>query len=344
MKTTNKLLTAGFAVLAAAFSANVSAETFVSWTSPANGSSYDSGSTVTLTGTANTTGSISDQLDLVIVMDSSGSMGSYRNSTGGYCYDYGSSSCKTVQDWQKEAALTLVNNLPAATTSVSIVEFDSYSSTVQTLVSLSTNLADITNAINSVNASGGTNIGTGIDQATSELTGINATAGASSQMVVFSDGYSSGSPAASASAAIAAGVDAVHSVALPGASITTMESIATAGNGTFINATTDISSLTSIFTSGGTLAGLDYVDITLNDGTLVSDVATDAFGNFSIDVVIAAGTNNFFADAYGTDGTSATAQLTLNGRTSDVPEPATLGLLAAGLFGMGAARRKKSAS
>lgn len=326
------------------------ADTSVNWTSPANGTTYPTGTSVTITGQAGATGQVGGSgLDLVIVLDSSGSMGTLNNAAGGSCSPV-SATCKTRQNWQREAAIALVNNLPAGSTSVSIVEFDSDASVVRTLVPLSSDLALVVAAINAVDASGNTNIPSGIVAGTAELTGVRHTAGRPQHMVVMSDGATTGNPSLSAAAAIAAGVEAVHSVALPGSVVSVMQGIATSGNGTFINASTNLTSLIDIFSgTSGSLVGLDRVDVTLADGTLLTDVATDAFGNFSLNVTLAQGANTFVANAFGTDGTTASATLTLNGFTQTtepphgVPEPSTLLLLSAGLLGVAGARRRRAA-
>jgi hypothetical protein len=313
----------------------VLAATAVSWISPADGSSYPVGTTVAPTGVASATGTVGDGLDLALVLDSSGSMGSYYTVNG---------TTKTLAQWQKDAAIALVNNLPTTNVAVSIVEFDSDANLVKQLTPLMTDKAAIIAAINSVDASGGTYIGAGINVATSELTGANHTVGWSQQMVVFSDGYTSGDPATNAAAAVTAGVEAVHSVALPGASITTMQSIATAGNGTFINASTStgIQDLIDLFSGvGGSLVGIDHVDITMPDGTFLGSIAVDALGNFQTpDWLMKLGPNDFLATAYASDGSSASAMLTLYGTTA-VAEPGTLGLLGFGLLSLFGVRRRK---
>ncbi len=324
-------------LLLSAFTMSAYAATAVSWTSPADGSSYPVGTTVAPTGVASGIGQTGTGLDLALVLDSSGSMGRYE--TVG-------AVTQTRAQWQKDAAIALVNNLPDSMTSVAVVEFDRDANLVTMLSPLLTDRAAIIAAINSVDASGGTYIGRGIRVATTELTGAGHTVGRSQQMVVFSDGSTSGTPATDASNALAAGVDAVHSVALPGANISTMQSIAGAGNGTFIDASssTGIQNLIDLFSGfGGNLVGIDRVDITMPDGTFLGSVALDAFGNFiTPDWLMALGANVFNATAYGSDGTSAIATLTLNGTAADtaVPEPGVLGLLGLGLLGLYGSRRR----
>jgi len=330
-----KLMMGAMLVFSGLFFATANAATSVSWVSPADGSSYPTGTSVSPTGIAGTTGVVGGSgLDLMLVLDSSGSMGSYYNG-------------KTLRQWQAEAAKALVASLPTGTTSVGIVEFDSDANLVTGLTALTpaSNIAAINAAIDSVDASGGTNIPSGISAATTELTGAHHTAGRAQMMVVLSDGYSSGNPGAAAAAAVSAGVDAIHSVGLPGHSIATMQSIASNGNGVYTNAN-DLSTLIGIFDgTGGNLVGLDHIDVEMPDGTMLNNVAHDALGNFQVGpYALATGANLFRAHAYGTDGTSASADLTLYGTANPptVPAPGPLALLGLGILGLAVTARKRS--
>jgi Ca-activated chloride channel homolog len=307
----------------------------VNWTSPANNSVFLAGTAITLTGSASATGTTGGTgLDLALVLDSSGSMTS-------------TISGKTLQAWQKEAATALVNALPLGSTSVTVVEFDSDANTVRTLTSLNTNKAAVITAINSVDASGGTDIGLGINKATAELNGSFATAGRTQVQVVMSDGLSSGNPSAAAAQALLAGIDAVHAVGLPGHNATQMKNIALAGNGTYTNGT-DVSTLAGLFSgTAGNLVGIKEVDLTLNDGTFLDNVAIDGLGNFVLpNITLALGDNFFTAVAYDSLGNSATSVTNMVGITAAVPEPATwAGILAClgVLGGVGARQRKPQA-
>lgn len=301
----------------------------VSWVSPLNNTVFAAGSLVDLSGAANASGTIGGTgLDLALVLDSSGSMSTVN-------------SGQSRQLWVKQAASALINALPQASTSVSVVEFDSDANLLQALTPLSSGKAAVLAAVNTVDASGGTDIGAGIDKAKTELTGANATAGRIQVEVVISDGVSSGNPPLSAFNAFTAGVEAIHTVGIPGHSPGTMQAIATAGHGTYTNGT-DLTKLIGLFSgTAGNLVGIDSVDVVLNDGTFLDNVAIDGLGNFVLpSVTLFAGNNVFKAIAYDTLGNSAESTLTLIGA---VPEPEAWGLLMAGLLVCGVSVRARSA-
>jgi hypothetical protein len=307
----------------------------VNWIAPANGTTFPVGTLVAPTGVASGIGTTGEGLDLALVLDSSASMTALVNVDG---------VIQTRAQWQKDAAIALLESLPTANVAVTVVEFDYYSSLVRWLSPLSTEKDAILAAIDAVDASGSTFIGKGIDVATAELTGVNHTAEWVQQMVVFSDGYTAGVPADNVAAAVTAGVDAVHSIALPGADLATMESIAIAGNGTFIDASTPagLQQLIERFSGqGGSLVGIDHVDISMPDGSFVGSIAVDALGHFTTpEWLMQLGTNTFMATAYAIDGTSASAPLSLYG-VAQVAEPDMLPLLGLGLFGLIGLRRRK---
>jgi Ca-activated chloride channel family protein len=279
----------------------------VSWTSPANGSSYLVGTVVNPTGTASGVGGQPGTgLDLALVLDSSGSM------FGG------------GQLAQQNAALALVAALPGATSSVAVIDFDSFATVKLGLTPVSTGLATINSAITSIDASGGTDIGAGINAATSVLTGAGHTPGRTQVMVVVSDGSTAGNPGTAADAAVLAGVDSVHAVGIPGHVASQMQNI-TNGPDNILGTADDIGvytagsldALTALFNgTAGNLVGLSRVDVTLPNGTILSGVPTDGLGNFALSGwTMLAGANTFTATAFATDGSQATATLTLFGTT-----------------------------
>jgi hypothetical protein len=322
--------------------ASAIADVSVVWTAPADGSVFPVGTLVNPVGAATASGVIGGTagLDLALVLDSSGSMTTVN-------------SGKSRQQWQRDAAIALVNALPQLNTSVSVVEFDSDANTVRTLTPLVPDKNLVIDAINAVDASGSTTIGAGISLAGSELTGSNHTTGRNQVMVVISDGSSSGSPGESADSAALLGVDQIHSVGIPGHVVATMRSIvdgfddnfaaSSDNHGTYTGFSTgdDLNGLIALFSgTGGSLVGLSSVDVTLPNGTVLNSVQ-DGLGNFTVPTIgswpIQAGPNVFTALATATDGSTASATLTLFGRqqSSTVPDAGhSLALLGLGVFGL----------
>lgn len=332
-----RLIQGAIALASVPMASAAMAATSASWLTPPNGTTFCVGDTTTLTGQAAGVGQTGGTgLDLVLVMDSSGSM----SSNGALAA-------------QKAAALALVAALPQATTSVGIVDFDSSASTKISLTQLNGTNAAINTTINSFGASGGTAINAGVTQGATVLAGysdINRL----QAMVVMSDGVSSVSAANSAAdtAMALSYVDAIHSVGMgTGASPAALKAVVDGvddvyGNaddyGSYVGA--NIDALVGIFSgTTGNLVGLDHIDITLPDGTVLSDYATDGLGNFNLDWTLTLGENVFTVVAYGDDQTTATATWKLYGKDcTNVPEPATMLLFGTGLVGLVGYRRKKA--
>jgi len=329
-----KLFTTAVLSGALLMAGNVMASTSASWNTPTQGD-YCVGTQVTLTGNAGGVGGTG--MDLVLVLDSSGSMASY----GG-------------QAAQRDAANALVNSLTPAGTSVGVVDFDSYANTVRTLVGLTSDIASVHNAINGIDAYGGTNIGGGVAKGAAELTGVNHTTGRQQIMVVMSDGGSS-APAAEAAAvsAMAAGVDAIHSVAMgTRANEATLLGMVDGADDIYGNtddygifSASSMADLTTLLTGGG-LVGIASVSITDALSNAVAFTMT-GLGDITItDYTMLLGANVFNMHAVGTDGSFADAQWTLNGvvcnTNPEVPEPTTMLLMGTGLAGLVFSRRRKT--
>jgi len=330
--TFRSIAAAGFVALAAAFPSVASAAVSVSWTSPANNSTFLVGTTVTPQGLASASGTTGTGVDFSIVMDSSGSMRGSATAVD----SNGNTVNKPKSAWQREGAISLVNGLPDTAT-VSIIRFDANASAVigQTLLDPAGRAAVIA-AINGVGDAGpATRIDLGID--TSASTMLPGTPGFNQAMVVFSDGSPTGGNAnASAAAAVVAGVESVDAVALPGSNVSVMQNIATNGNGTFVNATSDIGLVNNLLSGiGGSLpVGLASLEVTDPDGNTFSQ-GVGVGGVFvvpSYDIKLG---NNIWS-VIGTDtlGNTASASLNLIGVEAAIPLPAT-GILLLSVLGGG---------
>ncbi len=307
----------------------------VGWLNPANNSSFPAGTVVAPNGAASATGTIGGGLDLVIVMDSSGSMGATVPIAGS----------PTRNQVQAQAATALVNNLPAGS-AVSIVDFDSNASVTQQLTTLPGGLGNVQTAINNIDAFGGTDIRDGIVAADNELD-ARGRSGTSKQILVISDGGSNQAQAVAAATDAANDGYIVNTVSFPGSSTSTMQAVATAGNGTFVNFSNNPQDIVNIFSGagGGVLVGVDNVQITDPDGNVFAAIV-DALGNFTVPgFALNPGANTWTALATFTDQTQASASLTLfgtttgGGGTTPVPLPASGLLLIAAIGGFGVVRR-----
>ena len=301
----------------------------VDWTAPDDSALFQIGQTVTPIGNANAFGgSTGTGLDLGLVLDGSGSMGAGTNVPG-----------RDRQSFQQEAAKALVDSVPAGSTSISITEFGGSGTVVQSLSSVQANQASLKSSIDTVTSSAfATNIPSGIVTSQNDVNS-NATSGRSRQMVVLSDGFSSGDPGDAAADAVASGFDAVHSVLLPGGDEDTMEDIATQGSGIF-NDATDISQLIGLFDgTGGSLVGLDRVEVETPDGTIIQNALTSGVGDFAaLAYALEPGDNTWTATAFATDGIQASADLTLTA----VPVPGALPLMATAVGGIAYWRRRQA--
>ena len=130
-----------------------------------------------------------------------------------------------------------------------------------------------------------------------------------------------------------------------------MEAIAIAGGGEFVNSS-NLQDLIDVFTgSGGNLANISQVDVTLPDGTFLSNIGlTSGLGDFKVPTgyALMAGANTWLVDVLFDDNSSAQASLTIvgtttggGGGTSPVPLPAAAWMMLAGLGALGAVRSRR---
>ena len=331
-----RILQTAITVASLSLAGSAMAATSVSWLTPPDGTHFLAGTTQTVTGQAAGQGQTGGTgLDLVLVMDASGSMGG------------------TGITSQRAAANAIIDALPQATTSVGLVSFTNGAITRQGLTALDGTNGTLHTTVNGINAGGGTAIHNGINQANLVLGSSVAVTTRLQAMIVMSDGGSSISAADNAAdSAMASHTEAIHSVgmgrffsaaALKAAVNGTDNTYGNADDyGSFVGA--NFASLIGLFSgTTGNLVGLDHVDITLPDGTVMTNYATDGFGNFTLNYTLALGANVFSALAVGADGSSATASWTLYGDagSNEVPEPATVLLFGVGLAGLIAQSRKK---
>ncbi|MET0625293.1 MAG: VWA domain-containing protein [Pyrinomonadaceae bacterium] len=148
-------------------------------------------------------------LDVVLVIDRSGSMAGARLASA------------------KAAAKSFVDNLQLATDQVGIVSFSSGGQLNQPLTH---DGARAKAAIDSLGASGGTNIGSGITSARIELTGVRHNPNSAPIMILLSDGENSaGDFVGPANTAKAAGIRVI-TIGIAGAAPAQMRSIASSPN------------------------------------------------------------------------------------------------------------------
>jgi hypothetical protein len=261
---------------------------------------------------------------------------------------------RALRATQRDAATALLDALPAASTSVGIVGFGANVVTLSPLTPVSSGQAALTTQLAVLNPAAlqtfSTDTAGAINQAAALLRADDN--GRDKQMVVITDGAPNSQVAAvNAATAAKAGTPSVqvNTVGLPNTSFGNQEAIATAGGGTFVTAGS-LQSLIDLFTgTSGNLVGIDQIDVTLPDGTLLSDVPlTSGLGNFDVTqaFALALGNNVWTVNALFTDGGSAQATLNVIGvapgpNPNPVPLPAAAWLLISGVASLGAVSRMR---
>ena len=304
----------------------------VDFTFPSDGSSFDVGSTISVTGTA-TGATTAGDLDLTVFIDTSFST-SLRPLAG-------EGDSRQLVDITTQAITQLFGTLSDGTT-VSAIEFNSRATNVfEDLILSATTRPGIASQLAALFPNGGTDFSAALQQ------GIDNGVATGDQFLFFSDGQTGGSFQTEAEAIAAAG-GILNTVGLPGTDVDVLAAIATAGGGTFFDLTDDVGRIVDILTGvdgGGNVVGLSGLTVTLPDGTTVSPTA-NAFGQFTLPgFTIGAGENLFLAEASFDDGSIATASLRITGDdgggSTVIPLPATAWMLLAGVAALGGLRRRR---
>jgi hypothetical protein len=266
-------------------------------------------------------GNVSIFFDAMLVVDTSGSM---NTNTGQTAPNGGTRR----GDWVLGGAEALVDALDNDIR-LGLVDFDLDSLLVAPLAPLGppdavpSHRQAMKTALRALDRVGGTDFAQAIDFTAEYLANVP---GNSKHLVVVSDGDSPSTEARMATMnAIAAGIDSVNTVGLPGADAVLMRDIADLGNGVFVDGTNLgalVDGFKSILDGAETLTRLD---ITLPDGSIRENVTVGADGAFAIDGLIRQGNNLFQAKATSNLGNIAFADLNVIGGV--IPEPATAALL-----------------
>ncbi|RLG13602.1 MAG: hypothetical protein DRN66_03880 [Candidatus Nanohalarchaeota archaeon] len=225
----------------------------------------------------------SGSLDVIFVMDTSGSM-----------------SWNDPNESRKDGAKNLIDILPEGSqVAIAVIDFDNYANIIQ---DFTFNHTEAKEAIDTLDASGGTNIGNAVDLANEHLIN-NGRSGSAWVEILFTDGSGSYSPQYTTNAANAGIV--IHTMGLgSGVNETLLKEIANGTGGTYTYV--DDPANLSVAFPGLTLTNIIKVTVNNNVATLYPD---GSFIYCSVDLAV--GDNTITAIATATDNATGYDEVVL---------------------------------